>query len=297
MKTDIYQITTNRIIQQIENGTRPWTYPWAKTGVSLGRPLRANGLPYAGINILILWSATMERGFISPYWLTFKQVQDLGGQVRKGERSERIVFTSKFQPACEGAEEAERKTHSFLKAYAVFNATQVDNLPDRYLGSAAVPVGDGQDGQRPSQILARKTGAIVKEGGDRAFYSPKHDNIGMPALTRFADPLDYDATLLHELIHWTGHASRLAREIGRQRFGDAGYAMEELVAELGAAFLCADLGLAPSGHPREDHAAYLAAWLAVLKSDKRAIFTAASHAGKAADYVLGAQVPAAVMAG
>jgi len=297
MTTDIYQTTTNRIIQQIENGTKPWTCPWVKTDISLSRPLRANGLPYAGINILILWSATMERGFTSPYWLTFKQVQGLGGQVRKGERSERIVFTSKFQPADGGAEEAGQKTHSFLKGYAVFNATQVDNLPDRYLGSASVPVVDGQDGQRPSQVLAGKTGAIVREGGDRAFYSPKHDYIGMPALTRFTDPLDYDATLLHELIHWTRHDSRLAREFGRQRFGDAGYAMEELVAELGAAFLCAALGLAPSDQPREDHAAYLAAWLAVLKSDKRAIFTAASHAGKAADYVLRAHVPAAVMVG
>ena len=176
---------------------------------------------------------------------------------------------------------------TFMKGYTVFNVEQIDGLPaDLYHPPA--PIEDGHTValiEEAEDFIAR-TGAVIHHGGNRAFYAPASDHIQMPPPQAFRDAESYTAIKAHELVHWTGHPVRMARTFGK-RFGDRAYAFEELVAELGAAFLCADLAIAPE--PREDHAAYLASWLRVLKEDKRAIFTAASHAQKAADFLHGLQ--------
>ena len=286
MKTDLYQRVTDRIVASLEQGVKPWEQPWAAghTEGRIVRPLRGNGVPYQGINVLMLWSAAMEKGYTAPHWLTFKQALDLGGHVRKGEGSSPVVFASTLTRSETDAgtgEESEQRI-PYLKSYNVFNAEQVDGLPERF--NAPVPVR-----LEPVARLAHAdaffaaTGAEIRHGGGRAFYQITDDFVQMPAIEAFRDAASYYAVLAHEVTHWTRHGSRLDRSFGRKRFGDEGYAMEELVAELGAAFLSADLDLTPE--PREDHASYIENWLQVLKNDKRAIFTAASHAQRASDFL------------
>lgn len=276
-RTDVYARVTNRMIEQLEQGVRPWLKPWTATGSSIARPVRHNGEAYRGVNVLILWSEAADKGYTSPMWMTYKQAQELGANVRKGEHGTAIVFASKVtkeETATDGT--TEQKTFPILKGYTVFNVEQIDGLPEKYATQpAAVP-------ETTAEAFFAGTGATFKEGGDRAFYSPAHDFIGMPALAKFRDAESYSATKAHELTHWTGHASRMARSFGK-RFGDDAYAVEELVAEIGAAFLCADLSITPE--VAEDHAAYLSHWLRVLQSDKRAIFTAASQAQAAVDFL------------
>ncbi len=285
---DLYAEVTRRIVEALDRGVRPWSCPWTRGAASGGMlPRRHSGEPYRGVNILLLWGAAMERGFTSRTWLTYRQAEALGGQVRKGERGTMVVYAGQFSPASDRAETAEdespaRRAVAFLRSYTVFNAEQVDGLAKPEVApqpEAIQPNADALD-------LVERTGATVRHGGDRAFYAPGPDLVQMPEASRFRDAAAYFGTLAHELVHWTGHPDRLARQFG-QRFGDQAYAMEELVAELGAAFVCAERQL--SAEPREDHAAYLAEWLAVLKHDKRAIFTAASQAQRAADLLCGAE--------
>lgn len=288
MKTDIYQRVTDQIIASLEAGIRPWLKPWSGEHAAgrITRPLRGNGIPYRGINILMLWGATMEKGYSAPIWMTFKQALDLGGAVRKGERGSLVVYASTFSrtEADESTGEESERDIPFLKGYTVFNVEQIDGLPAHFLAPAAPRIDPVQRIDHAERFFAA-TGATVRHGGDRAFYSIGPDHVQMPHFEAFRDAESYYATLAHELTHWTRHPSRLAREFGRKRFGDEGYAMEELVAELGAAFLSADLDLTPE--PRPDHAAYIANWLTVLKNDRRAIFTAASYAQRAADFLSG----------
>jgi antirestriction protein ArdC len=180
----------------------------------------------------------------------------------------------------------------FLKSYSVFNAEQIDGLPAHFLAPAAPRLDPVQRIDHAERFFAA-TGAAVSYGGDRAYYSISTDHVQMPHFEAFRDAESFYATLAHEQTHWTRHSSRLNREFGRKRFGDEGYAMEELVAELGAAFLSADLDLTPE--PRPDHAAYVAHWLTVLKNDRRAIFTAASYAQRAADFLSGTKTTPATM--
>lgn len=293
MKKDIYQTITNRIIADLENGVRPWMKPWS-TEHGEGRislPLRSNGIPYRGINVLTLWSEAIEKGFGSPHWMTFKQAQELGGHVRKGERAAQVVYAnilSRTETDEISGEETEREI-PFLKSYAVFNAEQIEALPERFRQK---PLERASDIQRiaHAEAFVRSTGAEVRHGGGQAYYSITHDHVQMPLFETFVDAGSYYATLTHELTHWTRHKNRLDRDFGRKRWGDEGYAAEELVAELGSTFLCADLELTPE--VRDDHAAYIANWLAVLKKDKRAIFTAASYAQRAADFLLAFGRPA-----
>jgi antirestriction protein ArdC len=170
----------------------------------------------------------------------------------------------------------------FLKSYTVFNSEQIDGLPARFYASASQQPNITERIEQADRFFAG-TGADIRHGGGMAYYAPGQDFVQMPAFASFRTAEAYYATLSHEMTHWTRPASRLAREFGRQRWGDEGYAIEELVAEMGAAFLCADLGL--TLEIRDDHAAYIASWLKVLKNDKRAVFTAASHAQRAADYL------------
>lgn len=290
MKADVYERITNRIVAELEQGARPWLKPWS-AGHAAGRitrPLRFNGMPYQGINVLMLWGESVAKGFAAPIWMTFKQALELGGHVRKGEHGSLVVYADRIRRTERDeatGEEAEREI-PFLKGYSVFNVEQVEGLPAHFYAVAEPRLDPVQRNARADEFFAA-TRADIRHGGDRAYYTVSKDRVQMPPFESFRDAESYYATLAHEVTHWTRHPSRLEREFGRKRWGDEGYAMEELVAELGAAFLSADLDLTPE--PREDHAAYIASWLKVLKNDKRAIFTAASHAQRAADYLNGLQ--------
>lgn len=283
-RADLYQAVTDRIIAALEAGTKPWARDWAG-----GLQLRACGKEYRGINQLLLSLTAMQGGYLSPYWLTFKQALDLGGSVRKGERSTEIVFYKQLTfedrdqaDAGEGeGEESGTRSVRLLRSYRVFNADQCDGLPDRFKGSQLATPGKQRD--EAAEAALRSSGATIREGGVQAFYNPGGDFVQLPPFDLFASVGGYLATMAHELTHWTGHSSRLDRLKG-SRFGSPDYAREELVAEIGAAFICARLGIA--GEHIDNHAAYLASWLKVLRSDKRAIFTAAAQAQTAADLVL-----------
>jgi antirestriction protein ArdC len=229
----------------------------------------------------------MEKGYSCPLWLTYKQAAELGAQVRKGEKGSLVVYADKFTKIGTDDTGAAVETEiPFMKGYTVFNAEQVDGLPGHFYATVP-PLNTAINRLDTVEGFFASTKASIQHDGNRAFYSPDRDIVQMPELQTFQDGESYYATLAHEMTHWTRHESRLNRDLGRKRFADAGYAMEELVAEIGAAFLCADLGITPE--TRDDHAAYIASWLKVLKDDKRAIFTAASHAQKAADYLHGLQ--------
>lgn len=281
MARDLYQSITDAIVAQLEAGVRPWAKPWRN--IEAGGnflPLRHNGQPYRGVNVIVLWSATAAFGHASPYWLSFKQAISYGGAVRKGEHGQMVVYASTFRKTKEVDGEEVEESIPFLKAYHVFNASQCDGLPDRFYGKVELPPEQGRI-ERADHFF-RNVGSTVRHGGNRAYYSPSSDHIAMPPLQAFLEPHHYYSTLAHEHIHWTGHKSRLARDFSG-RFGNPAYAAEELVAELGAAFTMGALGLEST--PREDHASYLASWIKALRDDKRAIFTAAGKAQAAADYL------------
>lgn len=285
---DVYTRVTDRIVADLESCTKPWMRPWAASNGDgrgrVARPLRHNGVPYRGINILMLWGDAMDKGFSSATWMTFKQADELGAHVRKGERGSLVVFANSFKKTETDSQGEDIELEiPFMKGYTVFNVEQIEGLPEKY----CPPLKPAMSVSVPEQIALAEdfftaTGARFQHGGNRAFYSPSQDFIQLPPLTSFRDSESYAATKAHELVHWTSNPKRLDRALGK-RFGDAAYAAEELIAELGAAFLCADLGVTPETMP--DHADYLAHWLSVLKSDKRAIFTAAAQAQKTLDYL------------
>jgi antirestriction protein ArdC len=260
---------------------QPWNAVHAAGQVS--RPLRFNEVPYRGINVVLLWMSALRRHFTSPLWMTYRQAAELGGQVRRGETGSLVVYADTFtrREADSNGEEQEVAV-PFLKSYSVFNSDQIDGLPPRYYARAPQPANVTQRIDQADRFFAH-TGADIRHGGGMAYYVPAQDFVQMPPFGSFRKAESYYATLAHETCHWTRPTSRLAREFGQQRWGDEGYAMEELVAEMGAAFLCADLGL--TLEIRDDHAAYIASWLKAMKNDKRAVFTAASHAQRAADYL------------
>ena len=289
MKQDIYQNVTDKIIADLEQGELTWLKPWS-AGNAEGRitkPLRHNGMAYSGINVLMLWGAALEAGYLSPIWMTFKQAKELGAHVRKGERGNQVVYANTITKAEEqddGTEE-ERKI-AFMKAYCVFNVEQIEGLPEHFYAKPEPVIDPAQRIDHAEDFFA-SVGATIRHGGSRAFYAGGSDHVQMPPFECFRSPEAYYATLAHELTHWTKHPNRLDREFGREKWGEEGYAREELVAELGAAFLCSDLALTPE--PGEDQAAYIQSWLKVLKNDKRAIFSAAAHAQRAADFLHGFQ--------
>lgn len=290
MRADIYQTVTDQIIAELEKGVRPWQRPWS-AGNMEGRvvlPLRHNGIAYRGVNILSLWIAALAKGYGAPIWMTFKQAIDLGGGVRKGEKGSLVVYAdsiTRTETAAATGEERESDIH-FMKGYTVFNAEQIDGLPAQYYAQPEALPETFPRITRAEGFFAA-SGAAIRHGGNQAYYAIGSDHVQMPPFEAFRDAESYYATLAHECTHWTRHRSRLDRSFEQKRFGDEGYAMEELVAELGSAFLCAGLALTPE--VRDDHASYLDHWLTVLKSDKRAIFTAAAHAQRAADFLHGLQ--------
>lgn len=284
-RSDVYERVTARIVAELEQGTQPWLKPWSSPqGEQLPLlPLRVNGTPYRGVNILLLWGAACDGGYRSNIWMTYRQAAERGAEVRKGEHGALVVYADRFTKTetDDKGEDTEREIR-FMKGYTVFNVEQIEGLPAELYGRPA-PFDESRTAPlNEAETFIGRTGAVIRHGGNRAFYTTKTDHIQMPPPRAFRDAQSYSATKAHELVHWTGHPGRMAREFGK-RFGDKAYAFEELVAELGAAFLCADLGIAPE--LREDHACYLANWLTVLNGDKRAIFTAASHAQKAADFL------------
>lgn len=281
----LHDTVTNRIIRELEEGRVPWVQPWASSsgGTPLGLPQNAaTGRTYSGINILLLWAAAIEQGRLSQRWLTFKQALALGGAVRKGEKGTMVVYADTFIPKAEqekaSASGADARRVGFLKRFTVFHADQCDGLP---VDVDAPPLPGRTELLPHVEAVIAATGADIRVGGDMAFYSPSHDFIQVPLQQAYFEPINWYRTKLHELGHWTGHVSRLNRDFSG-RHGGSAYAREELVAELCAAFLCAELGIAPTVR----HADYLGAWLEILKGDNRAIFQAASLASKAADFVI-----------
>ena len=284
----LYDEVTAKIIAQLEDGIFPWVQPWNAAGAMPGLPRNAvTGRLYSGVNVLILWGAVIERAFPSQDWLTFKQALAAGGCVRKGEKGETICYADRFTPdaekqRAEGQGDAARSI-PFLKRFTVFNAAQCDGLSSSILASIAadtVPLPELQLVADAESLIAA-TGADFRIGGGRAFYNAAEDYVQVPPQPAFTAQINYYRTALHELGHWTGHSSRLARTFG-SRFGSSAYVREELCAELASAFLCAALGIMPTVR----HADYIGSWLAVLREDSRAIFKAASQASKAADYLL-----------
>ncbi len=287
----MYQEVTNIIIEALEAGVKPWSEPqWkGEAAPRIVMPLRHNSEAYKGINVVILWSIAMKKNYVSPHWMTYKQAKELGGQVKKGEKSSPVFYAGKLkiedegEAAASGADDEEKFIH-YMKAYSVFNVEQIDDLPENYYYRPAPwPTNPDLERSIEAENFITQTGAAVHFGGDSAFYSPKNDSISMPALEDFKSASAYYAVLLHELTHWTGHKSRLDRGFAPIKKESEEYAFEELIAELGAAFLCADTGV--MSDIRGDHAHYIDFWLKILKEDKKAIFRAASKAQKAADFL------------
>ncbi len=287
---EICERITQAVMAELERGVMPWSQPWTVAGQA-SRPImprRHCGTRYRGINVLILWDAGQKAGYRSPYWMTFKQALEYGACVRKGEHGTQIVYANRVTRTETNAEgEDVERNFAFLKAYTVFNADQIGGLPERFYVPAPQPVEaqEGRDWSAYADAFAwfEIIPAEVRHGGARAFYMPSADRIELPERDNFRSPEAYFSTRAHETVHWTKHETRLARDFGRERWGDEGYAMEELVAELGAAFTMAEIGLPVQ--IREDHAPYIASWLKVLKQDSRALLTAAAKASDALEFL------------
>ncbi len=286
---DVYEAITNQIITAIDAGTGKVQLPWHRKGASIMRPVNvASNNAYRGINTVALWAAADAHGYAHGLWGTYRQWQERGAQVRKGEKSSLIVFYKEFdrdESASDDQSADDRQRRYMAKASSVFNVAQVDGYVAPELETPVEII----DPIEAADRLIAGIGADIRIGGEEAYFAPKSDYIVMPDKHRFTGTATSTATegwystLLHELTHWSGHEARLARQYG-ERFGDDAYAMEELVAELGAAFLCGDLGI--TIEPRPDHAAYIDHWLKIMKGDRKAIFAAASAANKAAEYIL-----------
>lgn len=283
MKADVYERVTATIIEELEKGVRPWLKPWNAEHAAgrISRPLRHDGVAYQGINVIMLWSAAMAGGYAAPIWMTFKQAQEMGAHVRKGEKGNLVVYADRIRKTekDEATGEEQERDIPFMKGHTVFNVEQIDGLPAQFYAPAEKRLDPVQRIAHTEEFFAALR-ADIRHGGNQAYYSMGSDHVQMPPFETFRDAESYYATLAHECAPWTRHPSRLERDFGRKRWGDEGYAMEELAS----AFLSADLDLTPE-QPRPDHAAYIASWLKVLEDDKRAIFTAASHAQRAADFL------------
>ena len=289
--SDLYQSVTDSIIAELEAGRVPWVQPWGRpdTASPLGMPTNADtGREYSGINILLLWAAAIDTRRTTQTWLTYKQAQKLGAQVRKGETGTTVCYADTFIPKMEKMRAQETgddpQRIGFLKRYTVFNADQCEGLdPSFFEGVEPLPE---REAVPIAESLIAATGADFRIGGDRAFYSPSDDFIQVPHQSAYFEQINYYRTCFHELGHWTGHKSRLDRNLKGHK-GTKLYAKEELCAELTTAFICAHLGIVPTVR----HADYIGSWLRVLKDDKRFVFKAASLASKASDFILQYQTP------
>jgi len=286
---------TAQLLAALNNGVRPWVQPW-DSAAALALPLRYNGVPYKGFNIIALWAAAAEHQFTSRYWLTFKQAHALGGQVRRGERATHILFYKDLTPASSAAAPSSATSSGtaassantdtparrvVLRSFAVFSANQIDGLPAHFLAPPPPPPDTGLTARLDPAF--DRVPAFLTHGGARACYNPTTDTIHLPPRHSFISDAQYFSTRLHESAHWSGHPTRLARDAFVGPRTAAVYAREELVAELCAAFLGAELGL-PVDHV-EEHASYLDHWLKILDRDPGALLAAAAHAQRAADFL------------
>lgn len=285
-RSDLHQKITDTIVAAIEAGAGNYQMPWHNVGgAALQRPTNASsGKPYRGINVVMLWAACAEKGYASGNWATYKQWGELGAQVRKGERATTIVFYKQMDRIETADDGSETVHHGMLaQAYSVFNEAQVDGYVPK--PSKHVPLSETERLVEAETFFAN-TGARIEHGPGGAYYQPSADMIHMPTFTSFRAPDLYYSVLGHETVHWTGGSAKRSERVLSQQKQE--YAFEELVAELGAAFICADLAI--NAEPRTDHAQYCASWLKALKNDKKCIFQAASTAQKAVDF-LHAQQP------
>lgn len=283
-RRSLYAEVTARVIAELEQGRLPWVQPWDAAACGCAMPANAvTGQRYSGINVLILWAAVIEGRYAAQRWLTYRQAQAAGGNVRKGEKGTTVCYADRFTPKGEEDrardEDREARTVAFLKRFTVFNVDQCEGLPEE-LTLAPEPRAEA-DILPQVRALIEASGADFRIGGGEAYYSPTGDYVAVPPPEAFYQPMDWHRTALHELGHWTGHPTRLDRN-QRGTFGGADYAREELVAEMASAFACASLAILPAVR----HADYVGSWLAVLREDEKAIFRASSAASKAADYLL-----------
>lgn len=269
-----YDRITQSILNALENGTPAWRRPWRTlrgTGTASTPRNAISGRSYSGVN----WMLLACEPYPDQRWLTYRQAQEIGGHVRKGEHGQQVIFWQPRDYKKTQTDGSEKLEHGLiLKTYTVFNVAQCD-------GIALNATGDDTAELPPVADLYRTLGARVTHGGDRACYIPSVDMINLPPLAAFSSPDGYTATALHELTHWTGHKSRCDRDL-KNRFGTAAYAAEELVAELGSAYLCAEYGI---DQTLENHAPYIHHWRQLLTDDPRAIITAASKATAAANWI------------
>jgi antirestriction protein ArdC len=281
-RQSLYGEVTNRIIAELEDGRVPWVQPWDAARCPVTMPENGiTGRGYSGINVLILWAAGIGGGYASQRWLTYKQAETAGGNVKRGEKGTVICYADRFTPKDEAekarGEDRDARTIAFLKRFTVFNVEQCEGLelpPDPALPEPVMAI------EAADQVITA-SGADFRIGGGEAYYAPGGDYVAVPPQAAFHDPVNWYRTALHELGHWTGHKGRLDRDQSG-KFGSSDYGKEELVAEMASAFACASLGIAPTVR----HADYIGAWLGVLREDEKAIFRAASAASKAADYLL-----------
>jgi antirestriction protein ArdC len=281
MKRDLYSEVSTRIVAELEAGAAPWIKPWSATP-GANTPCNAvTNRPYSGSNVVLLWMA-QTAGYRTPRFLTFKQALELGGHVRKGERGTRVYFVKQLQVRDKGADDdTGTRIVPMLREYVVFNIDQCENLPERIVAPSAVKPRNSDERSAEIDEFLACTGASIREGSE-AYYLPGADFISLPRFEAFKNAAHFYSTAFHEVAHWTGHKSRLARDL-RHRFGERAYAAEELVAELCSAFLCAEFSI--DGDLR--HAGYIQNWIGLLKADTRAFFTACSKAQAAADFLRG----------
>ncbi len=284
---DHYQEVTDRIIAAIEAGTPPWRRPWDpdKAGGPAMPCNAATGQRYRGINVLTPGMSGLAFSSGDPRWATYKQAEDRGWQVRKGERGTTGYCFKRLELRDESRPEDDAdsvKRIPLLRAFTLFHASQIDGIPDYIPPTTAEAPWRAPEA---AEIIVANSGAVVRFGGDRAFYSPTTDHIQMPPRSAFATAEGFCGTLLHEASHWTGHSSRLNRDL-RNRFGSHDYSREELRAEIAQIMVCAELGIAVSDSDFSNNAAYVASWLERLRSDRKEIFRAAADAQRIADYLL-----------
>lgn len=289
---ELFERITRQIIVAVEAGAEAYQMPWQRWAEGTAQPINAaSGRSYRGINTLLLWAAAEAAGYSSGRWSTYKQWAQAGGQVRKGEKSTAILFwksAANDQPDMDETDKDGPGRPRFVaRVYAVFNAEQVDGAEP----AATRPILSPEARIEPAENFVAATAAQIRHGGDRACYVANIDQIWLPQFEQFRDAESYYSTVGHELVHWSGAKHRLSRDLSG-RFGSDGYAMEELVAELGAAFIAAHLGFAVEA--RQDHAAYISSWLRVLRGDPRAILTASAKAQEAFDYLIGCSSAEAV---
>lgn len=281
MKRDLYAEVSIRIITELEGGAAPWVKPWSATP-GANTPCNAvSNRPYSGCNVVLLWMA-QAAGYRTPRFLTFKQALELGGNVRKGEHGTKVYFVKQLQVQDKGGDDVSAtRIIPMMREYTVFNVDQCE-IPDSISIGKPMRVRNSDARDELADAFLHSTGADIREGYGEAYYVPSRDFISMPAFAGFKGADHFYNVAFHELTHWSGHKSRLDRDL-KNRFGSRNYAAEELIAELGAAFLCAEFGF--DGDVR--NAGYIANWIELLKADKRAFFTACSQASKAAEHLRG----------